>query len=1829
MSSAETQNQGPRREPGHARDPRENRVTGYRAKLISAQRAWRRGRRKARDAGRSISNVSFRLASSLILLLAVVPMAGDAQAACTGNAIVCENQNPGTPQSTWDTATAAGDTSIQGYSTDISYNVGDTAAFKINSPSSAYTIDIYRMGYYQGNGARKITSITPSVSLPQTQPACLTDANTGLVDCGNWSVSASWPIPATAVSGIYFAKLKRTDISTSNSSLIVFVVRNDASTSPILFQTDDPTWEAYNQWGGNSIYKGNGPGGGAQPGRAYKVSYNRPFAVRGQESGYGPSNFVFYGEYPMVRFLESNGYDLSYFSGVDTDRRGSLLKNHRMFMSVGHDEYWSGGQRANVEAARDAGVNLAFFSGNESYWKTRYETSIDPSHTSYRTFVTYKESLADGPLDPQDPSTWTGLWRDPRFSPPADGGRPENSMTGTIFMVNRGSAAIQVPSTYAKLRFWRNTAVANLGAGQTATLGSQTLGYEWDEDLDNTTAPNGGPAARPAGLVDMSSTTVSGVDFLTDYGSTTAPATATHHLTLYRAPSGALVFGAGTVQWEWGLDVNHDVDSDSGPTTPDVNMQQATINLLADMGAQPTTIQAGLSPATASSDVTPPTSTIASPANGASIGVGTNVTISGTASDVGGVVGGVEVSTDGGTSWHPATGTTSWSFTWAASSGGQWKLMSRASDDSGNIQTTPASVTVNVTGDTAPPVVTGVTAAVSPSLATITWTTNEPSTSQVQYGTTTAYGSSTTLDTTLVTSHSVSVTGLQSAQTYDYRVISKDNAGNQTTTGNFSFATTVPAALVRLGDQTVEAHQDNNTSGSGEAFQYTATTSGSASRAYVFLDGANTASLVTIGVYTDNNNNPGTLLGQANITSPQANAWNSVALSGVNITAGSKYWIAILAPTTGTGSVYFRDVATGGLTKVSTQVNLSSLPATWTTGSTWSNAPMSAYLVDLSGPIDTTPPTVSVTAPVAGATVSGKTVTLSATASDNTSVSAVQFLVDGSAVAGADTTTPYQTTWDTTTATNGTHTISAQASDPSGNVGTSTNVSVTVNNVDSVPPAISGVASSSITATRATITWNTDKGSTSQVDYGTTTAYGTSTTLDPSLVTAHSVTVTGLTAGTTYHFRVDSKNSSGFGSSSSDATFATTAAPTCPCTIWPSTAAPVNASTNDNMSVEVGVKFRSDNDGYISGIRFYKGAGNTGTHTGTLWTVGGSQLATATFTNETASGWQQVNFATPVAVTAGIDYVATYHAPNGSYAADANAFSGKGVDNGTMHALADGVDGGNGVYQYSSATTFPTQTFSSTNYWVDAVFSLTPPAAPPPTTISGVATSGISNAGATINWTTNNPATSQVLYGTTTAYGSSTTLDATMVTSHSQNLTGLNGSTLYHYKVQSKDSTGATVSSSDATFTTTVAPTCPCAIWPSSPTPTNPAANDPASVEVGVKFRSDAGGWITSLRFYKSSGNTGTHVGSLWTTSGTLLGQATFSGESASGWQTVTFPGGIQINANTDYVASYHTNTGFYAADASFFTSAGVDSGPLHALKDGADGGNGVFAYGASSTFPNQSFSGTNYWVDVNFSTTAPTLPALTVTNVASSGVSAAGATVTWTTNNPASSQVLYGTTTAYGSSTTLDATQVTSHSVSITGLAASTTYHYKVQSKDASGSTVSSSDQTFTTTAAATCPCSIWSTTSKPVTAAANDSSAVEVGVKFRADRAGQVTGIRFYKGTANTGTHVGTLWTSTGTKLATATFAGESASGWQTVTFSTPVNITANTVYVASYHTNKGFYAADEGGLTNGVDNGVLHAVADAAAGGNGVYAYSASSTFPNQTFGATNYWVDVIFK
>src|SRR5438128_10517317 len=186
---------------------------------------------------------------------------------------------------------------------------------------------------------------------------------------------------------------------------------------------------------------------------------------------------------------------------------------------------------------------------------------------------------------------------------------------------------------------------------------------------------------------------------------------------------------------------------------------------------------------------------------------------------------------------------------------------------------------------------------------------------------------------------------------------------------------------------------------------------------------------------------------------------------------------------------------------------------------------------------DVTPPTVSLTAPAANASVSATT-TVTATASDNVGVVGVQFKLDGALLGAEDLTSPYAVSWDTTTASNGSHTLTAVARDAATNTTTAATVTVTVAN-DSTPPVLSAIAASAITSSGATITWTTNEASDSQVDYGPTTAYGSSSPLNASLVTSHSISISGLAANTVYHFRVRSRDAASNLATSGDVTFTT------------------------------------------------------------------------------------------------------------------------------------------------------------------------------------------------------------------------------------------------------------------------------------------------------------------------------------------------------------------------------------------------------------------------------------------------------------------------------------------------------------------------------------------------------------------------------------------------------------------------------------------------------------------------------------------------------------------
>jgi len=269
--------------------------------------------------------------------------------------------------------------------------------------------------------------------------------------------------------------------------------------------------------------------------------------------------------------------------------------------------------------------------------------------------VVYKESQEKVKKDP-NLEEWTGTWRDGRSLNPI-GAKPENSLTGTIFTVNAWrNDALEIPFKYSKLHFWRHTSIAKLGEDEVRVIKPGLLGHEWDEDLDN--------GHRPPGLVRLSQTTVNNLWMMKDYGANYDSGTGTHHLVIYRSKSGSLVFGAGTVQWSWGLDPHHDTETGipperANPTNIRVgvdqmgaerDIQQCTLNLFVDMGVAPGVkhLSPGLVWAEPSGDKTPPAVVITKFVKTVPH------QLQGTATDTGGRVASVEFTLDGGLVWHPA-----------------------------------------------------------------------------------------------------------------------------------------------------------------------------------------------------------------------------------------------------------------------------------------------------------------------------------------------------------------------------------------------------------------------------------------------------------------------------------------------------------------------------------------------------------------------------------------------------------------------------------------------------------------------------------------------------------------------------------------------------------------------------------------------------------------------------------------------------------------------------------------------------------------------------------------------------------------------------------------------------------------------------------------------------------------------------------------------------------------------------------------------------------------------------------------------------------------------
>ena len=443
---------------------------------------------------------------------------------------------------------------ITAYCGQVSVQRGDTLDVHVSTkdPNTKYEADVYRMGWYSGAGGRNVRSIKnidgenqgrwDPLRGVQECDASKVDPDTLLLEC-NWSRSLQVKIADDWTCGYYLVKLH--ELATDTSVYAVFVVRDDASNAPIIAQASTNTWQAYNVWGDASVYGSFGADRRyiEKTRRAYRVSYDRPYDVNiNGQMQLGAGEF-FRWEYNFVRWAESMGLDMTYTTNVDVHLRGDTLKQHRLFISLGHDEYWTKQQRDAVEAARDTGVNLAFFSGNECYWQSRIEPSA--SGEKARVLTVYK----DATLDPQardNPREATVLFVDPPVS------RPQSMLSGLAYGSNTQPDYIAWRPTNVDTWIFEGTGI------QEGDTFPGIVGYEYDHMA---------PAdQRPDALTIVGSSSVNG--FL---GSDTSVSA------VHTTASGATVFAAGTIAWCWGLD---DYGHENYGAFADDRLKKLTMNII-------------------------------------------------------------------------------------------------------------------------------------------------------------------------------------------------------------------------------------------------------------------------------------------------------------------------------------------------------------------------------------------------------------------------------------------------------------------------------------------------------------------------------------------------------------------------------------------------------------------------------------------------------------------------------------------------------------------------------------------------------------------------------------------------------------------------------------------------------------------------------------------------------------------------------------------------------------------------------------------------------------------------------------------------------------------------------------------------------------------------------------------------------------------------------------------------------------------------------------------------------------------------------------------------
>jgi len=430
--------------------------------------------------------------SNIFLTLLTILLLPGLGSRAFANRTTSENAKPGTPH--WQITDFVGgsstrDPELAGFATEASIPAGAALPVKVHragGKAGKFAVDVYRLGYYQGIGARQVAPHTEYSVGPQ-QPCVEANPATRLVECSAWPVGFTLQTAADWMSGFYLAKL--TD-ETGKQSYVFFVVRNDERASDIVLQINLNCAQAYNSYGGYSLYEFNS----LNRARAYQVSYDRPF----MQGTYDPGDFnnPLRWEFPMLYWLESKGYDLTYVTNTDFQNPVVVQKIlssslHKIYLCAGHDEYWTMEERRALQAARDRDkpLNLAFFSANTGYWRVR----LDPSPATQqpnRTISCYKDAWILDPMAKNTPANATNLYRSLQVN------LPENGLLGVMYSDDNAYAGLakannyRVPASSADDPYFTGVGFIQPTGLVAGSQLDRLVGFEWDTIVNNGAAPD-------------------------------------------------------------------------------------------------------------------------------------------------------------------------------------------------------------------------------------------------------------------------------------------------------------------------------------------------------------------------------------------------------------------------------------------------------------------------------------------------------------------------------------------------------------------------------------------------------------------------------------------------------------------------------------------------------------------------------------------------------------------------------------------------------------------------------------------------------------------------------------------------------------------------------------------------------------------------------------------------------------------------------------------------------------------------------------------------------------------------------------------------------------------------------------------------------------------------------------------------------------------------------------------------------------------------------------------------------------------------------------------